>query len=116
SLALKPVQGNKILEILALGDEPVDDRIRIAIAERHTAEHNLIIAEGKMFLQRLRPAGPGLLRTGIQAIFLRQQHDILHEHADIGILPDLHLAVEHEEEPDRRIEEAEIARELPELA
>ena len=49
-------------------------------------------------------------------MFTGQQHDIFHEHADIRILADLHLAVQHKEQPDRRIEETIVTGELFELA
>ncbi len=110
------MQGYKILEIFPLGPEVVDNRLFIHIAKRHAAKQHFMIGEPEMLAGGFRPLSPGLLRAGMQAIFARQQHDILHEHTDIGILPDFHLPVEDEKEADWRIKKPVITRQLLELA
>ena len=57
--------------------------------------------------------GPGLLRAGVQAVLAREQHDVLHEHAEVGPLIRAHAPIDREEQHDRRAEELVVAREVP---
>ena len=60
----------------------------------------------------LLPHRPGFLRARVQTVLACEQHDVLHEHADVRPLIGAHAAVDREEQRDRRAEELVVAREL----
>ena len=52
------------------------------------------------------------MEAGVEATRTGREHDVLHEHAVIDPTASGHSPIDGEDEPDRRVEEAEVARVL----
>jgi hypothetical protein len=70
---------DELLERHALGDEGVDDRIGVGVAERHAAHHHLLGRNAEAFLQYLMSRAQRRLRTRIEPKRTRRHHDRLQE-------------------------------------
>src|SRR5690606_37035482 len=75
-------------------------------------EKHQLFRQSEKFVDGHVPDRPGFLRRGVETMFARNQHDRLHEEAEIDPLAKAHLAVNGEENGYRRIEETEVLRKL----
>src|SRR5690554_6681242 len=104
----EPAQSSKFLKRRTVCPQTVNGGAFIHIAKPHAAEKHQLFRHGEKLADGLVPDRPGFLRRGVEAVFARNQHDRLHEKAEIDPLAKTHLAVNGEENRNRRIEEAEV--------
>src|SRR5580692_4528544 len=81
----------------------------VAVADRHGAEQHLLRRHGDEFADDAVHAGPGFLRAGIEAVAAGKKRQRVDVAAEIGPLARTELAVDGDEQRDRRVEEFEIA-------
>src|SRR5580704_6096950 len=81
----------------------------VAVADRHGAEQHLFGRHGDEFADDAVHAGPGFLRAGIEAVAAGEERQGVDIAAEIGPLAGAELAVDGDEQRDRRVEEFEIA-------
>src|SRR6056297_165919 len=77
--------------------ESIDDRIIIREAERHAAHELLVGWNADVFADRVVIVAKRGLRTGLEPLPARRQHDRLDEHSRIEPASEFHIAVECEE-------------------
>src|SRR5262249_55670385 len=94
-----------------LAVERIDGCRLVRMADRHAAEDHLVLRHGEVFADHAVPHRPGLLRTGVQPVLAREQHDVLEKHPEIRPLALLHLAVDREDEAHGRAEERPVSGE-----
>src|SRR5580692_11934492 len=81
----------------------------VAVADGHGAEQHLLRRHGDEFADNAVHAGPGFLRAGIEPVAAGEERQRVDIAAEIGPLAGTELAVDGDEQRDRRIEEFEIA-------
>ena len=114
SARLEAAKGREAFEPRAFGAPGVDRMLLVRIAERHAAIEHPSLGQAELLADRAVDQRPGLLRAGGEAALLGEQHDILHEHAEMRPLRRPEMARDREEQPDRRAEQVVIPRELGE--
>src|SRR5664280_3000885 len=90
----------------------IDRRRFIAITERHAAEKHELGRHLQMGFDGPVPNSPRLLRASMNSLFARQQHDGLHEHAEIYPLTNTHLPINGKEQRDWRAEQFVVPSKL----
>ena len=111
---LEAGEGGEALQRLPPGPPAVDRMRLVGITERHAAIKEAVIRQAQPLADALVDERPGFLRAGGEAAFLREQHDRLHEHAQMRPLRRPEALRDREEQADRRAEQVEIAGELGE--
>ena len=93
----------------AVGDEPVFRRIGVGVPERHRADHALVGRERQLALDHAVELQERRLRAGVEAAGARRDHHVLQEHPVVEPASPLEIAVDREDQPDRRVEEEVVA-------
>ncbi len=86
----------------------------VAVAERHRAEQHLFGRHADETADEAMQPRPGFLRAGIEAVAAGEQLQRIDIAAEIGPLAGAELALDGDEQRDRRVEEFEIALVLAE--
>src|SRR5262249_47866467 len=98
------------IDALARRTPLINRRRGIGVTERHAAKQHVLAREVEAGRYGLVPMGPRLDAAGVQALATGQQHDGLHEHAEVRPLRRPHGAVDGKEQSDRRAKQLKIAR------
>src|ERR1700679_2786670 len=101
-----------LLERRSIVFQSIDRGGFVAMANRHAAEQHHFRTQGQEFSDCLVPYGPSFLRAAMQSVLANEQHDILHEHTDVGPLVLSHVPVDRKEKSQGRTEKIVILGKL----
>src|SRR5215831_9563785 len=88
------VPGREVAEWGALGDQVVGYRLRLGVAERQSADHDLIVGDLQLAAHDVLHAAERRLWAGVQALLARQQHQLVEEDAAVDPLPAAHAPLD----------------------
>src|SRR5215211_4743425 len=80
----------------------------VAVADREAAEQHVRGWNLEKLADEAVEASPGLLRARVEPMAARQIHEGMDVAAEIGPLSGAQLALDRDEQPDRRAEELEV--------
>src|SRR6202035_1861431 len=109
-------EGTELVERGARRAEAVRRMRVVAVTDRDRAEQHVLGRNVQEVADRLVHARPRFLRTGVEPVAARQVHQRMDVAAQIRPLPGAELALDGDEQRDRRVEEREIALVLIEPA
>src|SRR5215831_9606700 len=116
SVPFEPDEGAELLGCGARRAEAVSGMLAVAVADRDGAKEHVRRRDREELADDPVHARPGFLRAGVEPVAAREIHQRVDVAAEIGPLAGAELALDGDEQRERRVEEHEVALVLVEPA